>query len=68
MADLHDLSDEDLLTACFWAEARGEPTDRQKAVCNVILKRLKKRIAPAIPNVILKPEQFYWTDAANINY
>jgi spore germination cell wall hydrolase CwlJ-like protein len=48
MADLHEMPDDQLLTACLWAEARGEPEDGQQAVCNVIFNRVKKRMAPNI--------------------
>lgn len=68
MADLNEWSDEDLLTACLWAEARGEPEKGQKAVCNVILNRVKKKMAPSIRGVILKPRQFSWTDPEDVNY
>ena len=68
MPDLKDLSDEDLLTACLWAEARGESEEGQKAVCNVILNRVKKRMAPSIRSVILKPKQCSWTDPQDVNY
>lgn len=61
MGNLKDLSDEELLTACLWAEARCEPENGQQAVCNVILNRVKKRMAPSIRDVILKPDQFSWT-------
>lgn len=68
MARLEDLSDEELLTACIWAEARGEPPEGQKAVCNVILNRVKKRMCPSIRRVILQPKQFSWTDAEDPNF
>jgi spore germination cell wall hydrolase CwlJ-like protein len=68
MAALKDLSDEELLTACLWAEARGEPETGQQAVCNVILNRVKKRMAPSIRDVILKPKHFSWTDPADVNF
>jgi len=68
MADLHEMSDEVLLTACLWAEARGEPEDGQQAVCNVIFNRVKKRMAPSVRDVILKPKQFSWTDPADVNF
>ncbi len=68
MADLHEMSHVELLTACLWAEARGEPEDGQQAVCNVILNRVKKRMAPSIRDVILKPKQFSWTDPADVNF
>jgi len=35
MEDLQQLSEEDLLTACLWAEARGEAEEGQRGVCNV---------------------------------
>ena len=63
MSELKNLSDEDLLTACLWAEARGEPENGQQAVCNV-----KKRLAPRIADVILKPNQFSWTNPQDVNY
>ncbi len=68
MADLHEMSDEGLLTACLWAEARGEPVEGQQAVCNVILNRVKKRMAPSIRDVILKPNQFSWTNPNDVNF
>ena len=68
MSELKNLSDEDLLTAFLWAEARGEPENGQQAVCNVVFNRVKKRIAPSIRNVILKPRQFSWTDPHDVNY
>lgn len=68
MPDLKDFSDEDLLTACLWAEARGEPEEGQRAVCNVIVNRVKKRMADSIRGVILKPKQFSWTDPQDVNY
>jgi spore germination cell wall hydrolase CwlJ-like protein len=68
MPDLHELSDEDLLTACLWAEARGEPENGQHAVCNVILNRVKKKMAPSIRDVILKPNQFSWTNPNDVNF
>ena len=63
-----NFSDEDLLIACLWAEACGEPEEGQKAVCNVILNRVKKQMAPSIRDVILKPKQFSWTDTQDVNY
>lgn len=68
MADLDEWLDEDLLTACLWAEARGEPEEGQRAVCNVIVNRVKKRMAPSIRDVILRPKQFSWTDPNDVNY
>lgn len=68
MADLHEMSDEELLTACLWAEARREPDGGQQAVCNVILNRLKKGMAASIRGVILNPKQFSWTDPGEINF
>ena len=68
MPDLQERSDEDLLTACLWAEARGEPEEGQKAVFNVIVNRVKKRMADSIRGVILKPKQFSWTDPNDVNY
>ena len=68
MENLADLSQEDLLTACLWAEARGEPEEGQKGVCNVILNRAKKRMAADIPAVILQPNQFSWTNPADVNF
>ncbi|MGH7831235.1 MAG: cell wall hydrolase [Candidatus Binatia bacterium] len=68
MPDLNDFSDEDLLTACLWAEARGETEEGQSAVCNVILNRVKKNMAPSIRAVILKPKQFSWTDPQDVNH
>lgn len=68
MPDLKEFSDEDSLTACLWAEARGEPEEGQKAVCSIIVNRVKKRMAPSIRGVILRPKQFSWTDPADVNY
>ncbi len=68
MSDLGDLSDEELLTACLWAEARGEPDNGQQAVCNVIINRVKKRMASSIREVILKPNQFSWTNPTDVNF
>jgi spore germination cell wall hydrolase CwlJ-like protein len=68
MADLHDLSDEALLTTCLWAEARGEPENGQQTVCNVIFNRVKKRTARSIRDVILRPKLFSWTDPADVNF
>jgi len=68
MEDLHQLSEEELLTACLWAEARGEPEQGQQAVCNVILNRVKKRMARSISAVILQPNQFSWTNPGDVNF
>jgi len=68
MPDLKEMSDQELLTACLWAEARGEPTKGQAGVCNVILNRVRKRMAKNIRDVILAPQQFSWTDPADVNY
>jgi spore germination cell wall hydrolase CwlJ-like protein len=67
MATLNDLSEEDLLTACLWAEARGEIEGGQKAVCNVILNRVTKGMRPTIREVILQPHQFSWTAPGDVN-
>jgi spore germination cell wall hydrolase CwlJ-like protein len=68
MSSLSELSQEDLLTACLWAEARGEPEEGQTGVCNVILNRVKKRMAANISAVILQPNQFSWTDPNDVNF
>jgi len=68
MTDLQQLSQEDLLTACLWAEARGESEEGQQAVCNVILNRVQKRMARDISAVILQPNQFSWTNPADVNF
>ena len=68
MADLHELSNEELLMACLWAEARGEPEDGQQAVCDMILKPVKKRMAPGIRDMILKPNQFSWNILQGVNH
>jgi spore germination cell wall hydrolase CwlJ-like protein len=68
MSSLSDLSQEDLLTACLWAEARGEPEDGQKGVCNVILNGVRKHMAQSIPAVILQPNQFSWTNPNDVNF
>jgi spore germination cell wall hydrolase CwlJ-like protein len=59
---------EELLTACIWAEARDEPEEGWRAVCNVILNRVKKRMAPTVREVILQPAQFSWTSPNDPNY
>ena len=56
-----------LLTACIWSEARGEPREGQEAVCNVVLNRVKKGMGKAISEVILKPNQFSWTNPGDPN-
>lgn len=66
--NLKDFSQEDLLAACLWAEARGEPEEGQQGVCNVILNRVKKGMAVGISAVILKPKQFSWTSPSDPNY
>ena len=66
--DLDSLSDEELLTACLWAEARGEPEEGQQAVCNVILNRVRKGMATSCRAAILKPHQFSWTDSSDPNF
>ena len=66
--NLNSLTDGELLTACLWAEARGEPQDGQQAVCNVILNRVRKGMAPDLRAVILQPRQFSWTDAGDPNF
>jgi hypothetical protein len=43
MADLREISDQELLTAYLWAEARGEPEDGQQTVCSVMLNRVKEK-------------------------
>jgi len=68
MPDLKAFSDHELLTACLWAEARGEPPEGQAGVCNVILNRVRKRMAKNVRDVILAPQQFSWTDPADVNY
>jgi spore germination cell wall hydrolase CwlJ-like protein len=68
MPELEDFSDEELLTACIWAESRSEPEDGQKAVCNVIANRVKKRMRPTIRDIILQPKQFSWTDPEDPNF
>lgn len=68
MEDLRQLSEEELLTACLWAEARGEPEEGQQAVCNVILNRVKKKMGPTISAVILQPSQFSWTNPQDVNF
>lgn len=65
------LKDKDelwLLTACIWAEARGEPVEGQEAVCNVILNRVRKRMGKDIKAVILAPFQFSWTIPSDPNH
>lgn len=68
MEDLRQLSEEELLTACLWAEARGEPEEGQQAVCHVILNRVRKRMAENITAVILQPKQFSWTNPSDVNF
>jgi len=53
-ADAGLLSDEDLLTACVWAEARGEPEEGLKAICNVVFNRVAKRMAQSMSAVIME--------------
>jgi spore germination cell wall hydrolase CwlJ-like protein len=67
-SDLQKFSDEDLLTACIWAESRSQPEDGQEAVCNVILNRVRKKMRPTIRDVILQPKQFSWTDPEDPNF
>lgn len=62
---LERLSPLDLLTACIWAEARGEILEGQVAVCNVVLNRAVRR---TIKEVILQPAQFSWTNEKDPNY
>jgi len=64
--DLQHLSDVDLLTACIWAEARGEPLLGKVAVCNVVQNRAAG--GKTIHDVILAPRQFSWTDPNDPNY
>jgi spore germination cell wall hydrolase CwlJ-like protein len=66
--DLKQLSDQELLTACLWAEARSESREGQNAVCNVILNRVRKKMAKSIRDVILAAGQFSWTDPTDANY
>lgn len=65
------LKDKDelwLLTACIWAEARGEPVEGQEAVCNVIVNQVRKRMGGNIKSVILAPFQFSWTIPSDPNF
>src|SRR6266403_6173819 len=64
--DPRHLSDIDLLTACIWAEARGEPLLGKVAVCNVVQNRMAH--GKTEHDVILAPRQFSWTDPADPNY
>ena len=66
--DLKKFPDEKLLTACLWAEARGEPANGQQAVCYVICNRVRKRMAHDIRAVILAKAQFSWTNPADPNF
>lgn len=66
--DLTQLPLVDLLTACLYAEARGEPVKGRIAVCNVILNRVRKGMGNTITDVILAPKQFSWTDPRDPNY
>ena len=66
--DLSSLTDEELLTACIWAETRGEPEKGQQGVCNVILNRVRKGMATNLRAVILKPRQFSWTTPSDPNF
>ncbi len=43
----------------LYHEARGEPTEGQKAVCKVVLNRAKKRCL-SVKDVVLQPMQFSW--------
>lgn len=56
------------MTACLWAEARGETVEGQKAVCNVILNRVAKRVRPTLRAVIMQPNQFSWTNPTDVNF
>jgi spore germination cell wall hydrolase CwlJ-like protein len=68
MVELRDMNDEELLTACLWAEARGEPEAGQEGVCNVIRHRVTKRMGESLNAVILKPNQFSWTNPNDVNH
>jgi uncharacterized protein (TIGR02594 family) len=68
MGVLGDLTAEELLTACLWAEARGEPEAGQEGVCNVILNRVQKGMGQSIKDVILQPKQFSWTNPDDVNF
>ena len=48
MADLPEMSHEELLSVRLWAEPLVEIEEGQKAVCSVILNRVKKHMAPSI--------------------
>lgn len=66
--ELLALSDEDLLTACLWAEARGEPERGQIAVAGVILNRVSRHMAKSTRGAILAPRQFSWTNPKDVNF
>lgn len=65
--NLNSLETLDLLTACIWAESRGEPMEGRTGVCNVVLNRVRKGMGLTIRAVILKPMQFSWTRPGNPN-
>lgn len=64
---LQDFSTIDLLTACIWAEARGEPIIGKVGVCNVVWNR-KIAGGKTIQEIILAPKQFSWTNTSDPNY
>jgi spore germination cell wall hydrolase CwlJ-like protein len=68
MVELRDLTDEELLTACLWAEARGEPEAGQEGVCNVVRNRVTKGMSQSLKAVILQPNQFSWTNPNDVNH
>lgn len=65
---LLSFTEEELFTACLWAEARGEPEQGQAAVAGVILNRVGRGMAKGIRDVIMAPKQFSWTDPRDINF
>lgn len=68
LEQLESLGTRDLIATCLWAEARGEPKEGQQAVCNVILNRVRRGMAPNIRRAILAPRQFSWTSPRDVNH
>jgi spore germination cell wall hydrolase CwlJ-like protein len=56
------MNEQDLLTLCVWAEARGEPMDGQAAVARVVLNRMKQKFHSdgTIRGTVLAYHQFSW--------
>ena len=60
MPEFSDLSEQDLLAACIWGEARGEPRRGKIAVANVVFNRINhpNRWGNTIHSVCLQRWQF----------